>query len=93
MLRAKVFFKSFDMFFVPEAQRILAGGEGAAATTGMRAIGHRTPAGAQDKPLPQIPLVIFDAASVQKFQILFLKCFHAVMFFLIFDVILYRIYL
>ena len=34
MLRAAKFLESFDKLFVPEAQRILAGGEGGAVTTG-----------------------------------------------------------
>ena len=49
MLRAEEIAKLFDRFFVPEAQRKLAGGEGAAVTTGTEHHQIRVPAGTLDK--------------------------------------------
>jgi hypothetical protein len=43
----------FDKFFVPEAPRILAGGEGIAATTGNESHHLRVPDGTQDKALAE----------------------------------------
>ena len=49
MLRAKEIARLFDRFFVPEARRKLAGGEGVAATTGTEHQQIRVPAGTPDK--------------------------------------------
>ncbi|MGH9799714.1 MAG: hypothetical protein ACRD82_05055, partial [Blastocatellia bacterium] len=55
MLRTEKITELFDRFFVPEAQRSLAGGEGVAATTGNEHNDIRVPAGTPDNHWVLLP--------------------------------------